>query len=38
MMKDFCNFCSGLFVILTTAAENRVTDGEFVVVTVAYIL
>jgi len=37
MTKDFCNFCSG-FVILTAAAENSVTDGEFDVVPVAYIL
>ena len=36
-MKDFCNFCSG-FVISITAAENSVTDGEFDVVSVAYIL
>ena len=35
MMEDFCHFCSG-FVILTTAAENSVTDGEFDVVPVAY--
>jgi hypothetical protein len=38
MMKDFCNFCSGLFAISTTAAENSVIDGEFDVVPVAYIL
>jgi len=38
MMKGFCNFCIGLFVISTTATENSVTDGEFDIVPVAYIL
>jgi len=37
MMKDFCNFCIGLFVISTTAAENSVTNGEYDIVPVAYI-